>query len=858
MDVRRGLPTFTLVGLPDRAIRESRERVRAALLNSNLDFPQKRLTVNLAPAHVRKAGPSFDLAIAVGLLAASGQVPSERLDEYALAGELSLSGELRPVRGALNAALGARRAGYRQLLVPEPNAPEAALVEGIEVSAIPSLARLADLLHGRWTPEPVKPAVRDPDEPAPEAPDLADVRGQDDAKRALEIAAAGGHNLLMVGPPGSWARQCSPGGSPGSCRRPASRRRSRSPRSTARPASGTGGWPPSVRSERRTTRSRPRASSAAVCVRCPARSRWPTAACCFSTSCPSSPGARSTRCASRWRKGGSRSSAASERCDFPANAIVVAACNRCPCARPADRCACTAVELARYQRRLSGPLLDRIDLVCQVEAVPSVQLVGAPSERRTHSAEVRARVVAARQRQLARLAGTGVRCNGDMDGRLTRAQVPLDGESRRAAACGPRAHHAERPRARPRAPGRADDRGPRRVASCWPRRISTRRSPTGSMRRGRSPRDRRLRGLPAAGLPDRAPRPSNRGAARPVASGERTACSHCRSMSCSRRPRGGVLEEAMAFLEPWTSAVSAAGCRRRGSSRFAATRLPTRRLLRDLADPPAVLFGGGGPRCWPLLAAEPAVAIVGTRGASPYGREVAYALGRGLGAAGVPVVSGLALGIDATAHRGCLDGGGVAGRGRRLRPGRGLPAPAPRLHERVREAGLVLSELPPGTEPFRWSFPARNRIMAGLARMTVVVEAADPSGSLITRGLRQGPGPLRGRGARADHVEHGARHERSAARTAPRRSAAPRTCSTSCSASARARPERRRAAPAPDDPGLRLACSRRPTDATRWRRSRRVAGGTSAAETRAALGRLEAEGYLVRRDLGGWERTALA
>src|SRR3954449_7533667 len=203
VDVRLGLPTFTLVGLPDRAIRESRERVRAALLNSRLDFPQKRLTVNLAPAHVRKAGPSFDLAIAVGLLAASGQVPSEDLDGYALAGELSLSGELRPVRGALNAALGARRAGYHRLLVPEANAPEAALVEGIDVSAIPTLSRLADLLHGRWAPEPAQPAPPDPGETRAESPDLVDVRGQDDAKRALEIAAAGGHNLLMVGPPGA-------------------------------------------------------------------------------------------------------------------------------------------------------------------------------------------------------------------------------------------------------------------------------------------------------------------------------------------------------------------------------------------------------------------------------------------------------------------------------------------------------------------------------------------------------------------------------------------------------------------------------------------------------------------------------
>src|SRR3954449_783934 len=157
VDVRQGLPVFTVVGLPDAAVREARERVRAAMLNSGLEFPQKRLTANLAPADLRKAGPGFDLALAVALLAASEQIPTDGLERWALAGELSLSGALRPVRGAVAMAAGARRAGYERLIVPAENAAEASLVDGIEVVGVPDLRHLVEFACGRW--EPVRPAA---------------------------------------------------------------------------------------------------------------------------------------------------------------------------------------------------------------------------------------------------------------------------------------------------------------------------------------------------------------------------------------------------------------------------------------------------------------------------------------------------------------------------------------------------------------------------------------------------------------------------------------------------------------------------------------------------------------------------
>ena len=275
--------------------------------------------------------------------------------------------------------------------------------------------------------------------------------------------------------------------------------------------------------------------------------------------------------------------------------------------------------------------------------------------------------------------------------------------------------------------------------------------------------------------------------------------------------------------------------------------------LRDLDDPPAALFAAGRHEALELLCSEPAVAIVGTRDPSPYGTEVARSLGRGLGAAGVPVVSGLALGIDATAHRGCLEGGGAAFAVLACGPDVAYPRRHRRLHEHIRENGLVVSELPPGTPPFRWSFPARNRIMAALSRLTVVVEAADPSGSLITtdfardlgRSVAAVPGRVTSKVARGTNglLKDGA---------------VPITSTEDVldelfGVGARYPPATSHSGREPEDSLLRhvLESAERMDSVA----SIAKAVGLSTAETRAALARLEGDGYLVRRSLDGWERA---
>ena len=378
VDVRGGLPVFTIVCLPDAAVREARERVRAALQNSGFEFPQQRITANLAPADVRKAGPSFDLALAIGVLVAHNKVPEDLLRSVAVCGELSLGGPLRPIPGAVVVAEGARRAGYRCLIVPEENAAEAALVEGIEVFGVPSLRSVVDLLAGTWHPLRAEPAPI----PAPSShgPDLTDVRGQDDARRALEIAAAGGHNLLMIGPPGvgktMLARRL-----PGILPPPAyaeaveitrvqsvvglgtghlaTERPFRAPHHTISPSGLVGGG------------SVPRPGEITLAHN----------GVLFLDELAefSRPALEALR--QPLEAGHAHIMRSQRSLRFPARFMLVAACNACPCARRPGECTCNDVERARYHRRLSGPLLDRVDLICNLDAGASLNLVSGSWRR---------------------------------------------------------------------------------------------------------------------------------------------------------------------------------------------------------------------------------------------------------------------------------------------------------------------------------------------------------------------------------------------------------------------------------------------------------------------------------------------
>ncbi len=425
VDARQGLPAFTVVGLPDAAVREARERVRAALLNSGLEFPQQRLTANLAPASVRKTGPGFDFAIAVGVLVATGQVPAAALDGLAMIGELSLSGEMRGVRGALPLALGARAAGYARLLVAESDVSEAALVEGLEIVGVPTLARLVDLLHGRWEPPARDPAAA----PDPvRGPDLSDVRGQADARRALEIAAAGGHNLLMVGPPGAGktmlARRL-----PGILPPPSYAEALEITRVQSAAGTGNRGLVSTrpFRAPHHTISAQGLVGGGSVPR--PGEMTLAHRGVLFLDELAEFGPAALDALRQPLEDGSVEIVRGQRSVRYPARAMLVAASNPCPCGAPRGECTCPEHATMRYRRRLSGPLLDRIDIVCHVGLPPALELVGAGGPVPEASDAVRGRVVAARLLQRERLAGTAATANAEMDARLTRRSVQIRGRA---------------------------------------------------------------------------------------------------------------------------------------------------------------------------------------------------------------------------------------------------------------------------------------------------------------------------------------------------------------------------------------------------------------------------------------------
>ena len=427
-DTSSGFPRFTMLGLPDSSIKESEGRIRAALRNCGFAFKwDRRITVSMAPASLRKMGSSYDLATAVGLLAADGAVPPPHLRALLLVGELALDGAVRPVTGLLPMMLMAKRNGLDAAIVPTANAAEAALVDGVAIYPVDSLPQAVDLASAVARPAPPSPS---PQRGTPAIqPDMADVRGQPVARRGLEIAAAGGHNLLFVGPPGAGKTMLArrlPGLLPRLSLPEAletsaihsaagmkidvliGERPFRAPHHTASDVAVVGGG------------SLPRPGEVSLAhngvlfldelpefkrnvleaLRQPLEERTVTIA---------------------------RSRATLH---LPARFQLIAAMNPCPCGKAGQRdkgCGCTPGAVERYRRRVSGPLMDRIDLQVEVGAVGYAELKGPPGEA---SARVRERVLAARERQEARYPATGVHVNAELESATLRlvAQTDSDGD----------------------------------------------------------------------------------------------------------------------------------------------------------------------------------------------------------------------------------------------------------------------------------------------------------------------------------------------------------------------------------------------------------------------------------------------
>ncbi|WP_289061731.1 YifB family Mg chelatase-like AAA ATPase [uncultured Alistipes sp.] len=422
-----------LVGLPDNAVRESQERIRAAFENCSYKMSGKKVVVNLSPADIRKEGSAYDLTIALGILAATEQLPAERLSRYIVMGELSLDGSVLPVRGALPMALAARDKGFAGVILPRQNAPEAAVVSSIDVYGISHLREVVDFLRGDRELEPVQAdtqaLLRQQDE-AYEA-DFSDVKGQRVAKRALEIAAAGGHNVLMIGSPGSGktmlARRLPSIMPPMTLDEALETTKIHSVAGRIGAGSGLIGQRPFRSPHHLTSRV---ALIGGGSTPQPGEISLAHNGVLFLDELPEFGRTLIETLRQPMEEGRVTVSRAKYTVEYPADFMLIAAMNPCPCGyygHPSRECVCSQNAVYQYMNRISGPVLDRIDLHVHVSPLSFSELYGERPEE--SSATIRLRVVAARAAQQARFAGLPIHCNASMGSKQIRAFCPLPAES---------------------------------------------------------------------------------------------------------------------------------------------------------------------------------------------------------------------------------------------------------------------------------------------------------------------------------------------------------------------------------------------------------------------------------------------